>query len=394
MSDSDSDEQQPLLECSVSETAKYLRGVPAARGLLRAIKATWQSVPYGKRRSAGAGRDAEESGEGSGESDGDDGGGRAKPKRAAERSSSDPKRDRLRRRQWKEQIALNLPIQYIACLELHQYMQENGCNVALFARRDCGILIKIWRLLYPDIPAVYLHCSRALFNEARRTHNRDYREYIRGVVSKAGGPRRCVFVDVHGTGQRMIRYFASEWQGAVPFCYLVSAGPASARKMPSESARHHRKGRLDALVCGVGGSPIEMLNYDLVGSASGFADGRVKREPLEYPKDLVSPAHDCAEEFVRQLAKYQDKAHLAPDLDHDKLREAAEWLMDKLRDRRRKPIISTVIEHVRNHERKKQEDEEEQQARKSGDATSSSGKDRQRKHRSRKSRKHTKKRRH
>ena len=57
---------------------------------------------------------------------------------------------------WKEQVALNLPILFLASLYLHDFVQEHQIKNILFASRDCVHWHRIYSAMYPN-EKTYFH---------------------------------------------------------------------------------------------------------------------------------------------------------------------------------------------------------------------------------------------
>jgi hypothetical protein len=217
------------------------------------------------------------------------------------------KRHRQRRqdRLWHEQVALNLPLLYLACRALREWARSQGCTRYLFATRDCVHLHRIFGALYPREEVHYFDCSRNMFESATQHRNRAFDAYVARVTG--GDPKSCVYVDVHGTGERMYDYF-DERCDSVPACFLVSCGITGPSHLPHGSTKMLRAGRLKILEYGISGTPIEMLNYAKIGTLNGYDKHGPQRAAVEYDVALIEPYHACVETFVGLLSR-QHRRH-------------------------------------------------------------------------------------
>jgi len=192
-------------------------------------------------------------------------------------------------------------------------VRRTGCRHLLFATRDCVHMSHIFRAMYPELAAEahYFHCSRNLFRRARAGHNRHYDRYV-SACTGGGDIARTVYIDVHATGARMTAYFARRW-GAVPHCFLVSGANSTAAHLPKRAASLWRQGRMRVLMWGVAGAAIEMLNYDVIGTANDFTRAGPVRAPPEYDVRLLQPYHRCVAHFVGLLHRARPQQ---PGQDH------------------------------------------------------------------------------
>jgi hypothetical protein len=200
--------------------------------------------------------------------------------------------DKLKYSLWQEQSYINFPILYLASIYLYIHAKNKGCTTLLFASRDCSLFYKVFKSMFPHVNSHYFNCSRNMFEIAITRTHKPFKKYIESIVDDID---KTMFIDIHGTGQRMISYFNKEFE-KVPHCFLVSARFSSYEKFPKMIQKYIDKGRLVALVFNAHGSPIEMLNYDTIGTLQGYdeEEGAI-RDELEYDIELVKPYHECIE---------------------------------------------------------------------------------------------------
>lgn len=251
---------------------------------------------------------------------------------------SKPDGDKYLSKMWEEQCFTNFPVLYLASIYLHEYAQKHGCKTFLFATRDCCHWVKIFKKLYPDSDAHYFNCSRNMFENG--INNNAFRQYVRSIVNDVD---ETIFVDIHGTGRRMFRYFDTEF-GDVPHCLMLSATYRNYQQFPEDTYKYYEKGRFVNLIFNARGSPIEMLNYDLVGTLQTYLpETGPLRDPPEYDLKHVQPYHDCMDELVSRVEPIDKKFDLG------KLQKEISHLYRPIYDK--SPVISKWIKHVGNHKK-------------------------------------------
>lgn len=244
---------------------------------------------------------------------------------------------------WKEQIALNLPVLFLASLRLHIFVQNRGIKHLLFATRDCIHWYRIYRALYPNDNAHYFHCSRNMFNGAREQYNKHYEAYVDKVTGN--DIAHTVFIDVHGTGKRMYDYFLAR-KYAIPACFILSSGHSVPNNLPDGIKHLIAQRRAKFLVFKAAGSPIEMLNYDKIGSCYDYNQYGDVRGVLEYSIQDIEEYHKCTDNFIRNIKKHASV--IIHNRDGDNLNRDIRYLFaPALNDL---PCISEVIDPERQHD--------------------------------------------
>lgn len=237
---------------------------------------------------------------------------------------------------WLEQCLINFPLLYLASIYLYNYAKQYNCDTFLFATRDCCHWYKIFQKMYPHTIVHYFHCSRNMFEKA--TGNNAFRKYVQSIVHDI---KKTIFVDIHGTGRRVFGYFEQEFS-EVPQCFLLSATYESYSQFPQISKKYYEKGKLINLIFNARGSPIEMLNYDTIGTLQNYLPeiGPV-RDELEYDKSLIEPYHECMQYLIDQINPVEGTF---------KRKEVYPAIKAIFKDILvNKPIISKYIKHIANH---------------------------------------------
>lgn len=207
---------------------------------------------------------------------------------------------------WREQLALNIPVLYIASIILHNYVESHGIRNILFATRDCAHWNKIYKAMYPEDSSHYFSCSRNMFNNARANHRPYYEKYIKSVTN--GDIESTIYVDIHGTGRRMYQYF-KERHNENPACFILSSGYSSSDGIPKEIRKLISNDRADFIVFSADGSPIEMLNYDIIGTCNDYNKHGPVRNPLEYDANDVKGYNNCVNRFIKLLKQQHSIDH-------------------------------------------------------------------------------------
>lgn len=245
---------------------------------------------------------------------------------------------------YNEQIAINLPILFLASVELHRFAQAQGIKTLLFVTRDCGHWVKIFRVMYPTQYNIeYLFSSRMMFETAAKTQNKHYKKYFK--QSCHGDVRQSIYVDVHGTGKHMLDYCLPTFRTS-PACFLLSIGAKSYKDLPPRSKELWTQGRLKGLSFGVSGSPIEMFNYQPYGSVMDFKSTGPVLAEAEYDINRLKPYRDCRIKFVSLLEKCNPQ-----EITTSKTLGTIQWLCKQVSDRSQQPLLHKWMTHVKKHSR-------------------------------------------
>lgn len=252
------------------------------------------------------------------------------------------------RSMWLEQCGINFPLLYLASFYLYGYAQQHGYQTFLFATRDCCHWIRIFQQMFPQLreQCHYFHCSRNMFQAAQKGRHSAFRKYVTGLT---GGSdlSKVIYIDIHGTGQNMLSYFESVFgHGRSPACLLLSASCQRYDQLPAICHAPRQLDRLEVLVFSAAGTPIEMLNYDTMGTLQDYVkrQGPI-RSPPEYPLELLEPYHVCMAILIDQVtpvrSRYLKQIHLAEIQD----------LIQKLYViiQSSQPTIGVLVEHQVKH---------------------------------------------
>ena len=262
----------------------------------------------------------------------------------------------LHKRQWKEQIYVNFPLLYLGSILLHRYAQKRGITNFLFATRDCVHFVRIFSRLFPQYTTHYFHCSRNICAVASCPERHPYDDYVEKLLLTADGLRgsraqqlhaamdKTVFVDIHGSGRGILQYFTAKYQTA-PFVYVLTGRFSGVEDMYPICREYAAEGKLMMQIWNcLGGSPIEMLNYDVIGTLQNFSERGPVRDPLEYKLKYVQPYHDCMDVICRGLKPFSDKVD-------SKMARYVSGLLGKVCQviQLDLPIIAQLIKPVRKH---------------------------------------------
>src|SRR5579871_5688363 len=209
----------------------------------------------------------------------------------------DSEKERMKYKMFKEQLLINMPIMYISSIWVYLYACKNNCDTILFATRDCCQFYRIFKMLFPHKKCFYFNCSRIMFESATAEKNTYFREYVDSMITD---PTKALFVDIHGTGCRMGSYFKKEY-GKIPHCIILSSRFKDDRDYEKKMRKYLDTDRAISLVFDSAGSPIEMLNYDLVGTLQKYNEDGPMRDKLEYEYDLINTYHKATDLFLEYL---------------------------------------------------------------------------------------------
>lgn len=207
---------------------------------------------------------------------------------------------------WTEQCTINFPLLYLASLYLYIYAKQKGCTTFLFATRDCCHWVKMFKQLFPNTQCHYFDCSRIMFQKAIKRGSLHYKEYVTSLTKN--DIDKVIFVDVHGTGYNVFKYFQKEFK-KIPYCFLLSAGASNYKGLPKISRKYYKEDKLFVLIYDASGSPIEMLNYDIIGTLQDYNSHGAIRGKLEYSSKYVGVYHDSMELLISQVTAVKEKHH-------------------------------------------------------------------------------------
>lgn len=246
---------------------------------------------------------------------------------------------------WLEQCVINLPILYLASIYLYVYGKQKGYQRYLFTTRDTCHWHRIFKRLFPETDVHYFRCSRNMFILGTEQKKREYQEYVKSMVNE-----NSVYVDIHGTGRHMIDYFKKNFSYVIP-CFFLSSGFEDYKDLPRSCRELHKEGKLHSVVLDVNGSPIEMLNYDRIGTLQDYTKHGPVLDPLEYDAGTIKPYHRCVQYFIDNLQPFSKAGDPKEPVDLRIIKKFLDGLFRPIQTKDRKPIISKYITHVRKHPR-------------------------------------------
>jgi hypothetical protein len=250
---------------------------------------------------------------------------------------------------WQEQYGINFPMMYVASVHLYLYAMSKGCDTFLFATRDCCHWVKIFKKLFPDVNAHYFHCSRNMLQRAADERNPHYKKYVQSLIKTT--PDKCVYIDIHGTCQRVFTYFEKEFK-TVPYCFLLSSSYRAYHEFPKICQKYHKEGRLINIVFDARGTPIEMLNFETIGTIQNYTNKGPVRDPPEYTTGWLEPYHICIGYMVSRMRPWsevlpRELRHKTNIIGFDELTELVRRIYRVIQDN--KPILNAYIKHPGKH---------------------------------------------
>jgi len=245
---------------------------------------------------------------------------------------------------WEEQININFPLLYLASIYLYLYAQEKKCTTFLFATRDCCYWHRIFKAMFPNANVHYFHCSRKVFEDATERSNNSYKNYIASIVKN--NIDTTIFVDIHGTGKRMFNYFHKEFRNA-PYCFLLSSTFSSYSDFPKLVKNYKLQHKLCNLIFNASGSPIEMLNYDKIGTLGKYSSSGPERNKLEYDYKIIKPYHKAMKYAINHIKPLDTTVKYS----FEEVRVLKEKIYNCIK--KNDPTVMSFIQHESTHKKKK-----------------------------------------
>jgi len=174
---------------------------------------------------------------------------------------------------YNDQCHYNIPILLLFSIQINEIMIKEKRNKILFVTRDCCLLIKMFKKLFPQYQVVYFSAGRYI----HRNPTPSYKDYVRSHYTPT-----CLMVDLHGSFQSGMSLY---WElfGEVPRVhYLAHAIPKSSS--PKITACVFPETRINIY------SYIESLNFDKQGTLFGMVEGidlRIYNEHHEKELDIL-----------------------------------------------------------------------------------------------------------
>lgn len=199
---------------------------------------------------------------------------------------------------WNEQCLINFPLLYLASIVLYDFAKRKGCNRFLFASRDCCQFHKIFGKLYPDEKIIYFSCSRNMFEYGLKNENKSYKNYV--SMATLNDVSHCIYIDIHGTGRRMLEYF-KETFNVMPYFFLLSTPYKNYKNFPDITYYHFINHKFVNIIFNAGGAKLEMLNYDMQGTLQNYFNNQPHRDKAEYDIEMVRPYHRCINYMIKKI---------------------------------------------------------------------------------------------
>jgi hypothetical protein len=181
-----------------------------------------------------------------------------------------------------------------------------------------------------------------MFDEAIHKGNEHFLKYTKSCMKST--PDKCVFVDIHGTGKRIFSYFHKQFK-VFPYFFLISSSYRAYKDFPKITRDALEKNKFLNLVFDARGSPIEMLNYDIIGTMNTYTKNGPKRCEPEYNLAYLEPYHVCINYFTKHLKPISDDD--VSDYNIDDLKSIIKKIYRVIQDN--KPEVSKYIKHPSKH---------------------------------------------
>lgn len=187
-------------------------------------------------------------------------------------------------RLWEDQSDINIPLLVLISIHLHNTYESVGKEL-LFSERDCNILHKVYKILFPNSGAEVFYTSRECYSKATDT----FIDYARLMYD----PNKSVIVDLQGTGKSATSFFSKIF-GKEPELFFVVYSDLN-NTVKCEYLVHRASGFTDV---------IERLNYSSLGSVTDVVSGRPVR------KAIASNGYVAMQQFISSMAcSFLSKGH-------------------------------------------------------------------------------------
>lgn len=243
---------------------------------------------------------------------------------------------------WMEQNGINFPMMYVASVLLYKYGQKYGCDTYLFATRDCCHWVKIFKKMFPNVNAYYFHCSRNMLTKAANEHNKYYQQYVKSLMKSTVD--KVMYIDIHGTCQRILQYFDTEFNHQLPHCFLLSSSYRAYDQFPRICREAQNTKKLLNLVFDARGTPIEMLNFDTMGTIQDFDKHGPIRDPPEYSLQWLESYHVCINYMVNLTTPFKENID---KIDTNKLSGLIRRIYRVIQDNL--PVLIEYVKHPGKH---------------------------------------------
>lgn len=245
---------------------------------------------------------------------------------------------------WEEQCGINFPLMYVCSIYLYLYAKARNVDTFLFATRDCSQWYKIFKAMFPNEHSIYYNCSRNMFDIGKDTKNKYFKEYtdkcLKSTINNA------IYIDIHGTGRHPLTYYKEIYKGDMPLFFLISSSYRKYDNFPTISQKQKDVDRFINLVFDARGSPIEMLNYDIVGTMKTYSrHGAIRCEP-EYELKYLEPYHTCIDFAALQIKSIDPESALLKIKLND-LKILIRKIYRVIQDN--KPVIANYMKHPVKH---------------------------------------------
>lgn len=181
-----------------------------------------------------------------------------------------------------EQIIHNIPLLLLMCYNIANTMEKERRTTVLFLTRDGCLIIKLFKLLYPQFTAILFHSSRIM----NTNYNKDYVDYIRRVYNKDS----CILFDLNGSFKTARPLFQEHFKH-LPRVLLFQYNNTAPLY---DGLSYIIKQCTDVIEC---------LNSDVVGTLINFIGMKDVRMPPEYNRSFISINHKTVDSFCAYIVR-------------------------------------------------------------------------------------------
>lgn len=200
---------------------------------------------------------------------------------------------------YNQQITYNIPILIIFSQQIYNIITSENLDKVLFLSRDCCLLIKIFKKLYPNINCMYFYSSRVV----NTLGGIDYQKYIKENINN-----KSLIIDLNGSFNSG-RELYKKCLGYYPRCHLLQYDMF---KQPFNNLSYLIKNidvdfflrrkysniynKLEKFY-----HFIEVLNYDLDGTLIFYVENINLNYYNENNEKYINISHRLVENFIQDL---------------------------------------------------------------------------------------------
>lgn len=200
---------------------------------------------------------------------------------------------------WQGQIEYNFPILLLFSEYLSRFCKKNNIKYLKFVLRDCCLLFKLFKELYPQFNSELIYCSNYTLNNA----NKETLDYFK---THCLNPKETIWIDGHGTGEsfskfldkykiesphvmNIYRYWGKQ---KIPSSYIKKVGLPHYIWLKNINFDLKLGNTFYQMIDNYWDDMIEVFNMDVNGCFNGIENNKVVLKYIEYPVKYAEIGHN------------------------------------------------------------------------------------------------------